>query len=88
MKIQEKIKVLMIDDNVNLIEMVKEYFSGNENISIDITANDGEEGIKLIEKKQNEYDLILLDLIIRFFVLFFQLVVVFRILAFFLKLFD
>ena len=26
----DKIKVLMIDDNVNLIEMVKEYFKNNE----------------------------------------------------------
>ena len=28
----DKIKVLMIDDNVNLIEMVKEYFKDNKNV--------------------------------------------------------
>ncbi len=59
----EKIKLLMVDDNVNLVEMVKEYFSNNENISLDIVAYDGEEGINIIKEKQNEYDVILLDLI-------------------------
>ena len=59
----EKIRVLMIDDNVNLVEMVKEYLSSNEKISLDITAHDGEDGIKIIEERQNDYDVILLDLI-------------------------
>lgn len=53
----------MIDDNINLVEMIKEYFSSNEQISIDLVAYDGGEGIKLIEEKQDCYDLILLDLI-------------------------
>lgn len=59
----DNIRVLMIDDNKNLIEMVKEYFKDNEQISIDLVANDGIEGIELIEKKQDKYDVILLDLI-------------------------
>ena len=59
----EKIKLLMVDDNINLVEMVKEYFSHNENISLDIIAHDGEEGIELIKARQNDYDVILLDLI-------------------------
>lgn len=59
----EKIKLLMVDDNVNLVEMVKEYFSNNENISLDIVAYNGEEGINIIKEKQNDYDVILLDLI-------------------------
>lgn len=59
----EKTKVLIIDDNKNLIMMIKEYFESNPNISIVLEANDGNEGIRLIEKKQKEFDLILLDLI-------------------------
>ena len=59
----DKIKVLMIDDNVNLIEMVKEYFKTNDKISITLEAHDGEEGIKVIEQNQNKFDLIILDLI-------------------------
>lgn len=59
----EKIKVLMIDDNINLVEMVKEYFKENENIKIEFEAHDGLEGINLIEKEKGNYDVILLDLI-------------------------
>ena len=31
-----KIKILMIDDNVNLIEMVREYFKDHKKIELDI----------------------------------------------------
>ena len=58
-----KIKVLMIDDNVNLINMVKEYFKGSNDVCIEYEAYDGLEGIKMIEEKQNSYDAIILDLI-------------------------
>ncbi len=59
----EKIKVLMIDDNINLVEMVKEYFKDNKNIEISLTAHDGQEGLKLLEQEQGKYDVVLLDLI-------------------------
>ena len=58
----KNIKVLMIDDNVGLIELAKEYFK-NSSISIDLVANDGEEGLNLITSKIDEYDCIVLDLI-------------------------
>lgn len=56
-------RVLMIDDNTNLVEMVKEYFSSSEQISIDLVAYDGQEGIQMIEERQSDYDVIILDLI-------------------------
>ena len=59
----EQIKVLMIDDNVNLIEMVNEYFESKEDIKITAWAYDGEEGIRLIESEKDNIDLIILDLI-------------------------
>lgn len=59
----KKIKVLMIDDNVDLVKMIKEYFSSHANIEIAYEAYDGEAGIKLIESKRDEYDVIILDLI-------------------------
>ncbi len=59
----EKIRILMIDDNVNLINMVKEYFTNNDNISIDFEAYDGSEGINVLEEQINNIDLVLLDLI-------------------------
>lgn len=58
----KNIKVLMIDDNVGLIELAKEYFK-NSSISIELEANDGEEGLKLITSKIDEYDCVILDLI-------------------------
>jgi len=59
----EKIRVLMIDDNTNLIEMVKEYFKNHENINLVLSAKDGLEGIEVVEKEVNNYDIIILDLI-------------------------
>ncbi len=58
-----KIRVLMIDDNVQLVEMVKEYFSSHAVISLDYVANDGIQGVSLIKENLGNYDLILLDLI-------------------------
>ena len=59
----KNIKVLMIDDNYELVEMVREYFSSNESIRVTLIAHDGVEGMELIKEKQNEYDVIILDLI-------------------------
>ena len=57
------IKVLMIDDNVELVKMVKEYFSDHANINMILEAYDGQEGIKLIKENQSDYDVVILDLI-------------------------
>ena len=59
----DKIKVLMVDDNLNLVEMVREYFKNNDRISVNYVAYDGEQGIELIDKEKDHYDVIILDLI-------------------------
>ena len=59
----KKIRVLMVDDNKQLVDMVKEYFSSHAVISLDLIANDGVEGLEVIKNHIGEYDLILLDLI-------------------------
>lgn len=59
----EKIKLLVIDDNTNLVEMIKEYFGSKDNIEVAFTAYDGEEGIEVIQKEKDNYDVIVLDLI-------------------------
>lgn len=59
----EKTNLLIIDDNKNLVNMIKEYFKDHADINVTLEASDGVEGFRLIEKKQEEYDLILLDLI-------------------------
>ena len=59
----DKTRVLIIDDNKSLVDMIKEYFSDHADIKITLEAYDGVEGFRLIEKKKDEYDVILLDLI-------------------------
>ena len=58
-----KIKILMIDDNVNLIEMVREYFKEHNRIELSIDSHDGEDGLNKILNSAGNYDVILLDLI-------------------------
>ncbi len=58
-----KTNILMIDDNKNLIDMIKEYFKNNESINITHEAYDGEEGIKILEENKDNIDLLILDLI-------------------------
>jgi len=59
----KKTRVLVIDDNKNIVKMVKDFFKENEDIKIVLEANDGEEGIRIIDKKKDEFDLIILDLV-------------------------
>lgn len=58
-----KIRILMIDDNIKLIDAVKEYLKNNKEVEIVLEAHDGLEGFEMIQNHQDEYDLILLDLI-------------------------
>jgi len=57
----DKVKVLMIDDNVELINAVKEYFKSSKIIEIVDEAHDGLEGFQKIEK--TICDVVILDLI-------------------------
>ena len=59
----KKIKLLMIDDNVELIGAVSEYFSSSNKIEVTYKAYDGKEGFELIEKEKDNFDIIILDLI-------------------------
>lgn len=59
----QTIKVLVIDDNVELVGMIKEYFNNHASIKIVKEAYDGEKGIEVIKNHKDEFDLILLDLI-------------------------
>ena len=59
----EKTKILVIDDNEALVEMIEEYFSLNGSIEVVLKAYSGEEGIQIIENNINDYDVIILDLI-------------------------
>ena len=56
-----KIKVLLVDDNKDLIDMVNEYFSSHAVIEVRDVAYDGNEALSYLKK--SKYDIVLLDLI-------------------------
>lgn len=58
----KKINLIVVDDNVELVGMIKEYFSSHADIEVVGTAKNGEEGMELIRNVSN-YDVLLLDLI-------------------------
>ncbi|MFB5624899.1 MAG: response regulator transcription factor, partial [Nitrosopumilus sp.] len=55
---EEKLKILIIDDNEQITKMLTTFLELNEHECT--VANDGSEGLKRI--KENNYDVILLDL--------------------------
>ena len=57
------IKLLVVDDNRAMVDMVKEYFLDHSKIKVNLVAYDGEEAITKILNNESEYDVILLDLI-------------------------
>ena len=61
---ENKVRVLMIDDNQNAIRTTKQYFSKHASIEIVLEAYDGKLGMDLILNRENDYDVIIMDLII------------------------
>ena len=59
----KKVRVLIIDDNYKLIDAVKETFKNSSKIEIALEADNGKKGYELIKNNQDDYDIIVLDLI-------------------------
>ena len=59
----KKTNLLVVDDNKSLVEMIKEYFSNHTEIKVTYEANDGLDAIRYLDTKQEEIDVVLLDLI-------------------------
>jgi len=59
----KQVRLLLVDDNKELVNMIKEYFTGHANISVVKEAYDGKEGIDYIINNKDDYDIVLLDLI-------------------------
>lgn len=58
-------RVLVIDDNKDLVVMIEKYFKDHAvNMEVVLKAYDGEEGISLIKNNRNDYDVILLDVLL------------------------
>ena len=60
---QKEVRVLVVDDNESLVGMLKEYFEDHKKISIVKEAYNGEDAIGIIEKNLENFDVLLLDLI-------------------------
>lgn len=58
----KKTRLLMIDDNVELVNAVEEYFKRSDKIELVYKAYNGKDGLELIKSKE-DYDVIILDLI-------------------------
>ena len=56
-------RLLVIDDNESLVGMISEYFNEVPNIEVTLQAKDGLEGIELINNNSDDFDVIILDLI-------------------------
>lgn len=56
-----KKKILVVDDNISIVNMIKEYFASSKEVEVLDEAYDGISAWEKIEK--NKYDCILLDLI-------------------------
>lgn len=59
----KNIKVLMVDDNENLVAMIKEYFISHLSIDIVLEAYDGAQAIEVMEHNKDDFDVLILDLI-------------------------
>ena len=60
----KRIRVFMVDDNKKFVESVKEYFSSHAVIDVVDWAYDGEEALEKISGNYNNYDVLVMDLII------------------------
>lgn len=61
---ENKIRIFMVDDNREVVREVKEYFKNHAVIEVKGHAYDGEEALNQLVLKENDYDLIVMDLII------------------------
>ena len=58
-----KKRILAVDDNKNITDLLTEYFESSKEIEVVDTAADGDEAWDKIRKNHDNYDVVLLDLI-------------------------
>ena len=59
----KRIRLLVIDDNKSLIKLIQNYFSKTPDIDVVLEAIDGLEGIEIIRRQTDQFDIIILDLV-------------------------
>ena len=63
MKDLKDVRLMVVDDNESLVEMLKDYFDDHEKISVVKTAYDGVEAMEKMKADIDGFDAILLDLV-------------------------
>ena len=58
-----KIKLLVVDDNEAMVELIKEYFRQSSKVEVSLEARDGGEALEKILNQEDKYDVIILDLV-------------------------
>jgi len=56
-------RLLVIDDNKELVDIIEKHFIRSNDIKVVLKAYNGKDGIKIIENNVNDYDCIILDLV-------------------------
>lgn len=59
----KKQRLLVVDDNVNLIRCLKDQSNTSDKVEIVEEAHDGEEAMNIIRNKKDSFDVLILDLI-------------------------
>lgn len=57
-------KLLMVDNNKELVVEVEKYFQNNALIKVVMSSDNGIDAMDIIKNKQDEYDIIVMDLIL------------------------
>ena len=63
MKEEKQIRLMVVDDNESLVGMIKDYFEDHKKINIVNEAYNGLDAVKKIEENKDNFDVLLLDLI-------------------------
>lgn len=58
-----KQSLMVVEDNLNFIKMIKDKFKGSSDIEVNFEAYDGEEAYNIIKAHKNEIDTIILDIV-------------------------
>ena len=61
---EKQVRVVVVDDNEAVLRSVREYFRNNTVINIVGTFNNGRDGLDYVLNYPNEYDLLIIDLIL------------------------
>ena len=60
----KKIRLFVVDDNESFKNILKEHFSKTKDIEVTLESSDGEKAIEIIKNRSEEFDGIVLDVII------------------------